>query len=71
MGVDVDVHLLSEDLTCLDRDDTLLEGTLSPGQYHITVDTYVSSAGELGGSYVLLAVPCEDEDEACETPWVP
>ncbi|MDP6947285.1 MAG: SGNH/GDSL hydrolase family protein, partial [Myxococcota bacterium] len=44
--VDVDLHLLDETATtagCLARHDRLWEGTLGPGTYYFSLDTYVSA----------------------------
>ena len=69
-GVDVDIQLLLDDGsdTCLERDDTLIEGTLSAGEYRVVVDSYVGSAAPESGGYVLVAVACDEGDEDCAAP---
>lgn len=69
-GVDVDVQLL--DATgdpgagCVERDDRLLEAPLQAGVWHIVVDTWSGADGPLPGPYLLLVVPCEPGDPACD-----
>lgn len=67
-GVDVDLHLLADAPDpdqCLDRDNRIIEDTLSPGTYYLVVDTYVSSSGALSGDYLFTAIACEDNDPDC------
>jgi hypothetical protein len=53
-GVDVDIHLFDASGACIDRDDTLIEGTLTAGDYLLVVDTYVANGSEQAGQYLLV-----------------
>jgi len=54
IDVDIDIHLLDENRTCLQRDDREIEIQLEPGSYSLVLDTYVSSSqGEEPGPYQL------------------
>ena len=66
--VDIDVHLLDASATtagCLARDDALLEADLTPGTYHIVLDTYVSAGTEKSGEYLFVLMTCPPGDPAC------
>lgn len=66
--VDVDIHLLGDTVSesgCLTRGDTIVERDLSPGTYHLVVDTYVSGGQALGGEYLLAVLLCAPDDPAC------
>jgi hypothetical protein len=64
--VDVDIHLLTSDGTCIDRANGALETTVPAGSYVIVVDTWVDSGGtERSGTYTLIAVQCEPGDPDC------
>ena len=55
-NVDVDLHLLGGtvgETGCVARGDTLVESDLSPGTYHLVVDTYASGGQALAGEYLL------------------
>jgi hypothetical protein len=56
--VDVDVHLLDDTASeagCVERAHRVFEYTAEPGTWHLSVDSFVSSAGEvLSGEYLLL-----------------
>jgi lysophospholipase L1-like esterase len=70
-STDVDVHLLTgqaSTTSCLKRNDVILEGTLAPGVYHFSLDTYVSSGGVHAGEFLFLVLPCDPEDSACDAP---
>jgi len=58
--VDVDVHLLSEDLSgesCIQRAHHWVEGEFERGVYHFSLDTFVNdSAVALGGEYLFVVV---------------
>src|SRR5690606_10924129 len=45
-ATDIDLHLLGADpdpSQCLARHDTLVQGTLGPGTYHLVADTFVGA----------------------------
>lgn len=66
--VDVDVHLLGETVSessCLARGDTMVEEALSPGVYHLVLDTYVSGGQALTGEFLLAVLTCAPGDPAC------
>ena len=67
-GVDVDLHLLSasDGASCLARNDRALQMTLDPGSYLITADTFVTSASEQAGDYLLVVLRCEAGDPDCD-----
>jgi hypothetical protein len=50
---------------CLTRDDTIIEYDLSPGTYHLVLDTYVSGGQALSGEYLLTVMTCAAGDPAC------
>ncbi|MFH1462976.1 MAG: SGNH/GDSL hydrolase family protein [Pseudomonadota bacterium] len=57
--VDIDLHVLGatvDQSTCVDRDDSDLELTLEAGTWHVVLDTYVASAEERAGEYLLVMV---------------
>jgi len=61
--VDIDLHLLGDGVSgadCLLRDDSNIETTLSPGTYHLVLDSYVSSGEVLSGEYLLVLQTLED-----------
>ena len=67
--VDIDLHLLDETASvqgCLARHDRLWEGTLGPGAYHFSLDTYVSSGVSRSGEYLFVLVACDPDDGACD-----
>lgn len=68
-AIDVDIHVLSEPASedaCLARGHHMIEGTLEPGSYILSVDSWVSSSGEQkSGSYMLVVVECEPDDSDC------
>ncbi|NVB39786.1 SGNH/GDSL hydrolase family protein [Pseudenhygromyxa sp. WMMC2535] len=67
-GVDVDLHLLDglDVADCLLRDDTMIEATLEPGTYFLTLDTYVNGQGvEQAGDYDFVILECEAGDTDC------
>jgi hypothetical protein len=68
-GADLDIHLLGsrpEAERCLYRDGRMIQRTLAPGIYYITVDSFNSRRGGDGaGEYFLLIVPCVPGDPAC------
>jgi hypothetical protein len=67
--VDIDVHLLDASATtagCLARDDALLEADLTPGTYHIVLDSYVASGTEKSGEYAFVLMTCPPGDPACQ-----
>lgn len=69
-GVDVDVHLLdgpSGD-DCVVRDDTWIGIELAAGSHRIVVDTWSSAGFDYAGAYVLVVVPCADDDPECVPP---
>lgn len=55
-GVDIDLHVLTaaDGTGCLARDDAEVEVTLTPGEYWLSLDTYVGSR-EFPGPYLLSA----------------
>jgi GDSL-like Lipase/Acylhydrolase family len=66
--VDIDIHLLGDtvsEASCLTRGDTIVEQDLSPGTYHLVLDTYVSGGQALGGEYLLAVMLCSPGDPAC------
>lgn len=66
--VDIDVHLLDGSATtsgCLARNDTLIEADLSPGSYHVVLDTYVAGAAPAAGEYLFALLVCAPGDSAC------
>ncbi len=66
--VDIDVHLLGatvDESGCLARGDTIVEHDLSPGTYHLVIDTFVRGGEELGGEYLLAVLVCGPGDPAC------
>jgi len=68
--VDVDIHLLSGGPGgdgCIDRDHRIIERTLLPGTYYISVDSFVNSDGVAqSGEFSLVVVKCADSDTRCE-----
>jgi len=54
-GTDIDLHLLSglSPLGLIDRDNTSIYAVLDPGQYFISMDTYVSGGVDQTGPYGL------------------
>lgn len=70
-ATDIDIHLLGADpdpSRCLARDDTMLQGTLGPGTYHLVADTFVSANGAVrSGAYLLVVTICAPDDGACDT----
>jgi hypothetical protein len=67
-NVDIDVHLLDASATtsgCLARNDALLEADLTPGTYHIVLDTFVAAGTENSGEYVFVLMTCPPGDPAC------
>jgi len=54
-GVDIDLHLLSglNPLTLIDRGNTSVYAVLDPGQYYISMDSYVSGGVDQAGPYGL------------------
>lgn len=67
-GVDVDLHLLAAEPTgqaCQVRADRIVQGTFGPGTVYLAVDSFVSSAGEQAGPYLLVVVRCEAGDPDC------
>ena len=69
-SVDIDLHLLDGSASeggCLARDHQILQGRLPAGSYHLALDTFVSSAGTAReGPYLLIVVPCDEDDAACD-----
>lgn len=52
--IDVDIHLLDDDASCIARDNVAIERILGPGGYAVIVDTFVNSGGDvLAGPYEL------------------
>lgn len=68
--VDVDIHLLSgspDASRCIDRDHRIIERTLDPGTYYLSIDSYVSSGSEVhSGAYSLIVLRCEPGDTRCD-----
>ena len=67
--VDIDLHLLNETATtegCMARHDRLWEGTLGPGTYYFSLDTFVSQGVPKPGEYLFVLVPCHPDDVACD-----
>ena len=67
--VDVDIHLLNDTATvegCMARHDRLWEGTLGPGTYYFSLDTYVSAGVAKPGEYLFVLVTCHPDDVACD-----
>ena len=67
-NVDVDVHLLGATVTtsgCLVRNDTLIGKDLSPGTYHVVVDTFVTGGTPASGEYLFALLVCAPGDAAC------
>ena len=52
---DPDLHLLSglREADCIERNDKLIDRSVQPGRYYVSVDTYVSNAVEQEGPYTL------------------
>lgn len=67
--VDVDIHLLESvggTEVCLARDHRIIEGTLTPGNYIVSLDSFVSGDGfENSGEYLFVIVVCEPTDPDC------
>lgn len=58
-GVDVDVHVLSDEgpETCLKRNDLEVAGSLPPGTYYIAIDSYAGDMPEgAAGEYALVVM---------------
>ena len=55
-GIDIDLHVMTatDGTGCLARDDSEVEVTLTPGEYWLSLDTYVGSR-EFPGPYLLSA----------------
>jgi hypothetical protein len=72
---DIDVHLLNADQdpeACHGRDDRILAGRVPLGTYHLALDSYVEASGRARpGEYLLVVMPCEEDDADCEAPLVP
>ncbi len=68
-GVDVDIHLMTDNpnaADCVARDHRIIERTLAPGTYFISVDSFVNGSGTvLSGAYSLVVVACEPDDTRC------
>lgn len=67
-GIDIDLHLIDATQTaegCLERDDSRIEGTLDAGTYYIAADTWAGAGMPLSGQYLLVVVPCDDDDTSC------
>ncbi|MFO0547175.1 MAG: SGNH/GDSL hydrolase family protein [Polyangiaceae bacterium] len=58
--VDADVHLLTGDLACLARGDTVAQATV-PADGRVVVDSYVSASGAQSGEYLLVVAACTDD----------
>ena len=68
-NVDIDIHLLdssSQASGCLARNNTIIQGTLGPGTFHIVADTFVSNAQEHTGPFLLVILACPDDDTLCD-----
>ncbi|MBI4815764.1 MAG: murein L,D-transpeptidase catalytic domain family protein [Deltaproteobacteria bacterium] len=52
-GVDIDLHILRADGSCVARGDLRAGAFLSAGEYLVVADTFVSSGTELSGAYTL------------------
>ena len=67
--VDIDLHLLDESASvggCIARNDKIIETTLGAATYHLAMDSYVSSGGQVrSGSYLLVVLECESGDPDC------
>jgi hypothetical protein len=67
--VDIDLHLLdytASEEGCIERNHKLIERTLSPGQYHFSLDTFVNNSGiPLSGEYLFVLLACEEGDPDC------
>jgi len=67
--VDIDVHLLSstDPDDCIERDHRLIERTLGPGSWYLSLDSWVDGDGDSrDGEYLLAIVPCDPTDDDCE-----
>jgi hypothetical protein len=56
-GADIDIHLLDDTGTpagCLARDNRVLTVAVDAGTYYLVADTFVSTAGEQPGEYLLI-----------------
>jgi hypothetical protein len=66
--VDIDVHLLSGQAAadCVARHDRVVEAPLAAGEVRIVLDSFVSGGTPQSGRYLLVLLPCEAGDPACE-----
>ncbi|MGC4115391.1 MAG: GDSL-type esterase/lipase family protein [Myxococcales bacterium] len=58
-GCDVDIHLLgaaADAASCIARNDKLINQTLQPGTYFLSLDTYVASGVPKPGAYLLVVM---------------
>lgn len=56
---DIDIHLLAGQIdgdACVTRDHQVIDATLEPGTYYLSLDTYVGGSGELAGEYLVTLV---------------
>ncbi|MBN1945412.1 MAG: SGNH/GDSL hydrolase family protein [Bradymonadales bacterium] len=68
-AVDVDLHLLDSSASaegCIERNHTVLDRTLAAGEYYLSVDTFVSGGVPQSGEYLLVVLPCQPGDSACQ-----
>ena len=66
-SVDIDIHLLDEDLSCIERAHQQMDRFVPAGTYYITADSWVNGEGvEQSGPYQLLVVECDVEDVSCQ-----
>ena len=66
--VDVDLHLLAGEPdagACVERAHRILERTLAPGTYYLSVDTFAAGGAAQAGPYSLVVVACEPGDPRC------
>ncbi len=66
--VDVDLHLLAgapDPAACVERAHRILERTLAPGTYYLSVDTFVDGGEARSGAYTLVVLTCEPGDPSC------
>lgn len=67
--VDVDLHLMAssgaDPAACIERAHRILERTLAPGAYTLSVDTFAAGGTIMSGAYSLVAVACQPGDPRC------
>ena len=59
-GADIDVHLLGAQVSgaaCVARNDQMVTATLTPGVWHLSLDTFASAGSARAGRYVLVVMP--------------